>query len=393
MQEKMPAEVIFCLKFLKIDFLNLFIKLRIATQVPIPLNLNDAVTLTGSSEYAVPGTEFTLTCDVPEEATLVQFYRRPDLTTPVGVIQVGGGQCYNVIVNPAVPCTSDVCSCATPGGLGTVFRWIIQPQTGDHGSVWFCRRNNYNLPEQQLDSDNYTLSVADGLGSSIGVSPPDTIYTRTEGDTLPDITCTADCRPGCTFVWTRPDNTNFTVSPVLSLGQLDRSEHGTYRCTARNVVGESTITISITVQYGPGSSLVLSPMETKYTGVEGDTLPDITCTADCRPDCTLVWTRPDNTNSTVSPVLSLGRLDRSEHGTYRCTAWNVVGESTKVINVTVKYEPQSYQMLNQNLTLYLSKSETIILSSAFISNPVPSFMWFCDGSCKWNRWRYYTKYV
>ncbi|XP_033758687.1 uncharacterized protein LOC117341002 [Pecten maximus] len=64
---------------------------------------SDAVTLTGSSEYAVPGDEFTLTCDVPEEATVVQFYRRSDATSPVGGIQVGGDQCYNVMVIPGRP--------------------------------------------------------------------------------------------------------------------------------------------------------------------------------------------------------------------------------------------------------------------------------------------------
>ncbi|XP_033744309.1 hemicentin-1-like [Pecten maximus] len=217
--------------------------------------------------------------------------------------------------------------------------------------------------------------IADDPGTSIALSPPDYIYIKTEGDTLPDITCTADCRPGCTFVWTRPDNTNFTVSPVLSLGQLDRLEHGTYRCTARNVNEEFMTTIIVTVQYGPGPSLILSPPETKYTRTEGDTLPDITCTADCRPGCTFVWTRPDNTIFTVSPVLSLGQLDISEHGTYRCTARNVAGESTKEINVTVQYEPRPYQMLDQNQTLNLALSETLILSSTFLSNPAPSFTW------------------
>ncbi|XP_033758634.1 titin-like [Pecten maximus] len=146
-------------------------------------------------------------------------------------------------------------------------------------------------------------------------------------------------------------------------------------CTARNVVGESISTIIVSLQYGPGSSLILSPQETKYTRIKGDTLPDITCTADCRPGCTFVWTRPDNTNFTVSPVLSLGQLDRSEHGTYRCTARNAAGESTKVISVIVKYEPHPYQMLDQNQTYYLSQSDTIILSSTFISNPAPSFIW------------------
>ncbi|XP_033758255.1 titin-like [Pecten maximus] len=44
------------------------------------------------------------------------------------------------------------------------------------------------------------------------------------------------------------------------------------------------------------------------------------------------------------------------------------------------HEPRPYLMLDQNLTLYLSQSETIILSSTFISNPAPSFTWTFQSS-------------
>ncbi|XP_033758073.1 uncharacterized protein LOC117340421 [Pecten maximus] len=125
------------------------------------ISLADAVTLNGSSEYTVPGTDFTLMCDAPEVAMFVQFYRRPNVTSPVGGVQVGNDQCYNVWVSPASPCTPDVCSCVTSGvNLGTVFRWIIQPQTGDHESVWYCRRTNYKLLNPTLDSQDYTLKIA-----------------------------------------------------------------------------------------------------------------------------------------------------------------------------------------------------------------------------------------
>ncbi|XP_069119316.1 peroxidasin homolog [Argopecten irradians] len=266
--------------------------------------------------------------------------------------------------------TKDGQSYTTGSGLQ-----LTNTQRGQTG-VYRCTSSNVHGSAATVDASvtvyctyEQYIFIADGPGTSIALSPPDTTYTRTEGDTLPDITCTADCRPDCTFVWTRPDNTNFTVSPVLSLGQLDRSEHGTYRCIARNVVGESAIVTSVIctincekkwftvyslpgmfthfynrnrnlimlsnhlfqmyIVDGPGIVIALSPPDTTYTRTEGDTLPDITCTADCRPDCTFVWTRPDNTNFTVSPVLSLGQLDRSKHGTYICIARNVVGESTK----------------------------------------------------------------
>ncbi|XP_033758556.1 uncharacterized protein LOC117340884 isoform X3 [Pecten maximus] len=208
------------------------------------LALADAVsvTMSGSSEYAVPGTDFTLSCNVSERAFVVSFFRLPYVTTAVGVIQVGIDQCYTTI--PYGPCIPDVCSCVSSGRLGTLFRWVIQPQTGDHGSAWFCRAT---LPYQKLDSVDYRLKIAAGPGKSMSLSPPTTSYTMTEGSTLPDITCTADCRPGCTFVWTRQDNITFTLSPVLSLGHLDISEQGTYTCSARNDQGESSLSVHVVI--------------------------------------------------------------------------------------------------------------------------------------------------
>ncbi|XP_021370149.1 nephrin-like [Mizuhopecten yessoensis] len=127
-----------------------------------------AVTLSGSSEYAVPGNDFTLTCDVPDEANSVQLYRRPDVFLPVGSLQVALGQCYNTLTTP-VQCGPNVCSCIANSTLyGTVFQWVIQPRTGDHGSVWFCRRTNPNLPVSVEESPDYTLNVAD-LNNSLSV--------------------------------------------------------------------------------------------------------------------------------------------------------------------------------------------------------------------------------
>ncbi|XP_033759164.1 uncharacterized protein LOC117341426 [Pecten maximus] len=334
---------------------------------------SDAVSLSGSSEYAVPGTEFTLTCDVPEEAIIVLFYGRPDVTTPVGSIPVGGDQCYNSQVYPRVPCTPDVCSCVTSGGLGTVFRWIIQPQTGDHGSVWYCTRTNFNLPDQTLDSDDYTLNVADGPGTSIALSPPDTTYTRTEGDTLPDITCTSDCRPGCTFVWTRPDNTNFTVSPVLSLGQLDRSEHGTYRCTARNIVEESTIITSVTVQYGPGDSIVFDPPQDSVDIIENQTISDVRCSADCRPVCiyTLSRSGTDYTNP-----LSLSVATRNNAGQYTCTARNTVSQGTKTWNLIVRFPPRILSLDYTDGDSYVAENGPKSLVCSVESFPPSTIQWF-----------------
>ncbi|XP_021366345.1 hemicentin-2-like, partial [Mizuhopecten yessoensis] len=300
-------------------------------------------------------------------------------------------------------------------GSGLHLNNIQRGQTGEYR----CTASN----EYGSQTSSEVTVIVNYGPDTVTLSPPDTTYTRTEGDTFQDITCTADCRPGCTFVWTKPDNTNFTASAVLSLEQLDRSEHGPYRCTAGNVIGTSMTTTTVTVQYGPGDSITFEPMQdvaervenqtvpnikcfvdcrppcmyswsksgkvrpnplslskvtrnnagiytctahntisrgtkswqlivnygpgtvtlfpaaTTYIRTEGNTLPDITCKAECRPDCTFVWTKPDNTNFTASAVLSLEHLDRSEQGSYRCTAGNAVGASMTTTTVTVQFPP------------------------------------------------------
>ncbi|XP_060083574.1 hemicentin-2-like, partial [Ylistrum balloti] len=332
----------------------------------------DAVTLTGSSVYAVPGSGFTLTCDVPEEAQGVRFYRRPEVTSPEGAVQVGGDQCYNIKVALPVPCTPDVCSCVTSEGLGTVFRWIMQPQTEDHGSVWFCRRTNTNLPNQTLDSADFILEVANGPGTSIALSPPDTTYTKTEGDTLPDITCAADCKPDCTFVWTRPDNINFTVSPVLSLGQLKRSEHGTYKCTARNGVGESTSTTHVIVHYGPGVSISFEPQEDSVDVAENQTVTDVICSADCRPLCTYTWSK---LGSNYLNPLSLSVATRNNAGQYTCRANNTVGQGTRMWNLTVRFPPRITALVYSQGDAEVREHESKSLICTVDSYPPSKIQW------------------
>ncbi|XP_021367584.1 uncharacterized protein LOC110459580 [Mizuhopecten yessoensis] len=159
----------------------------------------------------------------------------------------GGGRIGNVLINFGTSCPSTPPYTFTCNRDTRTLGIQIPADSYSHGDRWTCEgRNDNSDSTTPPQTDTTTVDVIVGPGT-VTLSPPDTTYTRTEGDTLPDITCTADCSPGCSFVWTKPDNTNFTVSAVLSLGQLDKSEHGTYRCTARNVVGESTTTVTVSV--------------------------------------------------------------------------------------------------------------------------------------------------
>ncbi|XP_033762031.1 hemicentin-1-like [Pecten maximus] len=300
-----------------------------------------AITLNGSSEYATPGNRFDLICNVPEEATTVTFYKDPSQN--VGSVVVSNATCYfrNDTTNTTTLCSENTCSCRPWNGtsLGTRFELVILPTAEDRNSSWSCSR--YLPGSNNLTSEIYILPVAKGPVAPLSLSPSDISYTRTEDEALPTITCIADCTPTCSFVWTKPDNTNFTESPILSLGQLDRSETGIYTCTSRNIYGTVSISIIITVQYGPGSSISLNPPNVVYEKNEGDILQSITCSANCSPSCSFVWTKPDRSNFTVSPVLSLGELNRSEHGHYTCYARNDIGFASAMANVKVQYGPSN----------------------------------------------------
>ena len=74
----------------------------------------------------------------------------------------------------------------------------------------------------------------------IEISPPDNTYTVTETGSVNQITCTADCNPSCTTTWTGPNLPAGSTS-ILNLNNIDRSQAGTYNCTAVNEISSLTL--------------------------------------------------------------------------------------------------------------------------------------------------------
>lgn len=62
-----------------------------------------------------------------------------------------------------------------------------------------------------------------------------------------DVTCTADCAPGCQYLWRGRGDKNISEASVLALGVLDRSAGGEYTCTAWNWFGDVKLSIFVTV--------------------------------------------------------------------------------------------------------------------------------------------------
>ncbi|WAR05717.1 CEAM1-like protein, partial [Mya arenaria] len=202
--------------------------------------------------------------------------------------------------------------------------------------------------------------------SIVSIYPSTTSYTKPEGDTLGDITCSAVCHPECVYTWSKVGTSRTERNnTILNLGQLTRQEAGSYICTATNpsssttrnsstvVVNKSDV-INIIIMYscydilfpvGPNTSLI-NPSNVNYTINENQPIITIVCSASCYPTCTYSWRKTTPTHSFASNNhnLALGEVTRDDAGTYQCEATNPTsnetatnGPDTAVLGVPAKY--------------------------------------------------------
>ncbi|XP_060553987.1 hemicentin-1-like [Ruditapes philippinarum] len=216
--------------------------------------------------------------------------------------------------------------------------------------TYTCTARNVKLSQQTLQTKQLLLEVRFGP-DSIKVTNETSVYTLDEGTRFNDIKCEADCFPACTYKWTKYGQ-NIGNTHTLSLGQLNKSSAGNYTCRATNGDIQTRWKekkVTIYVRYGPyQSSTKISPSTQNYTKNEGQSLNDITCSADCYPDCTYTWrkTRHGQTTTVSSiSVLSVGELHRENAALYTCIAKNPEkissSTTTKQTLVNVRYGPDS----------------------------------------------------
>ena len=97
------------------------------------------------------------------------------------------------------------------------------------------------------------LIFVDGPGNSLTLSPPIKNLTLVveAGESIPKITCKADCVPSCEFQWTqyiRKGQIHRSSNAVLDLGNATSSKVGYYICEAYNYVGPDKHTGSLKFQ-------------------------------------------------------------------------------------------------------------------------------------------------
>ncbi|XP_071174000.1 matrix-remodeling-associated protein 5-like isoform X2 [Mytilus edulis] len=229
------------------------------------------------------------------------------------------------------------------------FRWIgpnhfnrngpeltlkVIPKSGS-GTYW-CQAKNVIGTK---NSTNITLTVQYGP-DTIVVFPSELNgrYIRTEGDSIRNITCWADCHPVCNYTWTYPDKTTNVTSYFYKYA-LEKIHDGEYTCRAFNEIGSKEKTIRVVVN--TLQSVTLSPLTTELNVTQGKTSRSITCSAVCWPICTFRWIGPNHFNRN-GPELTLKVIPKSGSGTYWCQAKNVIGTKNSTnITITVQYGPDT----------------------------------------------------
>ncbi|XP_071094635.1 nephrin-like [Haliotis cracherodii] len=214
----------------------------------------------------------------------------------------------------------------------------------------------------------------------ISLTPSISSYTVTEHQALPSITCSALCRPGCTYRWLH-DGATASSGATLSLGQADRSETGSYRCQPNNTHGSSdSVTVSVDVQYPANVSMFTANSGSGSVTVNESDPVTFRCQIDSNPrsvirllNGTEELTRADNS---LTADYRLESADCRQRGNYSCTATNNIGAPvSQGVELLVKCSPRPDETMPQQLQYASRLGDNVNVSVSVLAYPLPTFTW------------------
>ncbi|KAK3759305.1 hypothetical protein RRG08_021251 [Elysia crispata] len=251
--------------------------------------------------------------------------------------------------------------------LGTV--------TSDEDGTYVCAAVN-TLGERLLP---VKVEVQESLGEVTFDPAPDS-YTVREGTAIPAILCNSECVPACKFEWFK-DGRFLYESDGINFGEVGRADSGDYTCRATNDRGSREKNLKIQVEYPPGRAS-LTPAALNYELEENAAiLPDISCSADCEPDCEILWQKEGNEGAVSFDFLALGTATRADTGRYQCLVRNQYGEQvSNVVNVKIYYSPESiaFEPLDSSYNVEEGTNLEPVTCSANCE-PACSLNWYKDN--------------
>ncbi|XP_056013216.1 hemicentin-2-like isoform X1 [Ostrea edulis] len=328
----------------------------------VPVSYN----LTGSSEMASLGQQFTWTCQMtlPPSQTQVyiRFYRNETSAATVGY----NTQCQGFGVNSRYNY-----SCTTP----REFNLIIPAQSvtqQEQYTVWRCAYYSGFLSYSSVQKQ---LVIAIDV-SSVSLDPSDDPLTMTAGEQR-TVRCVVndDASPVPVYQWLIGTTVVGDRSSLTITGR--KSDNGMLlRCQATNNNKPRNASITLNIQYKPE---VTTSTSSPYRVVEGQSAT-MTCSvnaANPNTDITWSWIKTDSPRSVLhtGSTYTISNIQRGASGTYSCTATNSIGISTLVtVQIDVQYKPEVTTNTSSPYRVVEGQSATMTCSVS-AANPNTGITW------------------
>ncbi|XP_019628377.1 PREDICTED: Down syndrome cell adhesion molecule-like protein 1 homolog [Branchiostoma belcheri] len=237
---------------------------------------------------------------------------------------------------------------------------------------------------QRAQAGQYRCTATNDVGSTdsntteLVVNYPPTVSTFT-ADSIPadenspvTLTCTVDSNPEPTSVSIVRVGTGSVGDITLATGQdvkslshtiqtVSYTDTGTYRCQAVNGIGENaTRDMELLVNYIP----VFVGVRDKYAVAKGEPVT-LTCNVTAYPTpVTFTWAKDGGsvsgnatiTNYSLGSTLSYTTVTEDDYGFYNCTARNIMGNNSTVIELTAESAPEP----STDLTVTMKNSSRFV---------------------------------
>ncbi|XP_068733686.1 peroxidasin-like isoform X2 [Montipora capricornis] len=237
----------------------------------------------------------------------------------------------------------------------------------------------------RTDAGIYICTVTNGIGKPATATryvnvfyPPSIInthrnHTVTEQQDL-RLKCNPTGNPQPEIIWTKRSNSTrlTTVGDVLVVKSVKNNDSGDYQCKASNGIGDDAISIvTIIVNYAPA----INPPTKRYNVTEGNHV-DLACTSDGTPLPIVTWTKISQVSSDSYPSgqrLAITHANRTDAGTYVCTATNGIGKPANATrHLNVFYPPS---MIKRQDSQTVNETDDLRLVCIASGNPPPKITW------------------
>ncbi|XP_030853395.1 hemicentin-1 isoform X1 [Strongylocentrotus purpuratus] len=247
---------------------------------------------------------------------------------------------------------------------------------------------------QESDSGTYTCVATNSIGSNrlnfyltVQVAPTFTHFPNdvelAAGNRL-ELICEAIGVPMPDIAWLVngtemiPNPPTFDGRSVLAIGNVQKSDSGTYMCRAENILGVRTAITAVRVRVPPrihripsDTTLTLGERAVLNCAVNGDPKPEVTWLKNNRP---VALTDTMQQSSDGSLIIAPTAI--SDAGFYKCQALNLYGLDEVSYHLEIQSRPM-FVVEPQNTTV--SHGENVLLDCIAQGEPEPSMRWQKEG--------------